>query len=71
MAVVGPCGQRAALSTGRVGFRSGRYAEGLLLVLTQTVHVEIAVRFQPVLVDLDRERPGNHWKARIGPASGR
>ena len=53
--VVGPCGQRAALSTGQVG-GSSRHAQGLLLVLAQVVHVEVAVRLEPVLVHFDRER---------------
>ena len=57
VAVVGPCGQRAALSTRAIVGASGRHAQGLLLVLAQVIHVEVTVRFQPVLVHLDRERP--------------
>jgi len=35
-----------------------------LLVLAQVVHVEVAVRFEPVLVHLDRECPDQAQTAR-------
>jgi hypothetical protein len=34
---------------------SRRHAQGLLLVLAQVVHVQVAMRLEPVLVHLDRE----------------
>ena len=52
-AVVGPVGNAERCPQGEwVG--SGCHAQGLLLVLPQIVHVEVAVRLQPVLVHLDR-----------------
>ena len=41
-----------------------RHAQGLLLVFAQVVHVEVAVRFEPVLVHLDLERPDQPQEAR-------
>jgi hypothetical protein len=48
---------RERCSQGGGSWGSGRYAQDLLLVFAQVVHVEITLRFQPVLVHLDRERP--------------
>jgi hypothetical protein len=38
---------------GKVG--SGRHPQGLLLELVRIVHVQVAVRFQPVFMHLGRE----------------
>ena len=55
VAVAGPVGNAERCPQDEwVGSR--RHAQGLLLVLAQVVHVEVAVRFQPVLVHLGRER---------------
>jgi hypothetical protein len=63
--VVGPWGQRAALSTGQlVGFRPP--CAGPPLGLAQIVDVQVAVRLEPVLVHLDGECPDQPSTARGG-----
>jgi hypothetical protein len=54
VAVVGPVGNAQRCPRGKVD-RVRPPSAGLLLVLARVVHVQIAVRLQPVLVHLDRE----------------
>jgi hypothetical protein len=48
---------RSVVHKGSWQMGSGGHAQGLLLVLAQVVHVQVAVRFQPVLVHLHRQLP--------------
>jgi len=52
----GLCASSSAKRGGRTGWLSG-FAELILLVLLQVVHVEVAVSFEPVLMRLHGQRP--------------
>jgi hypothetical protein len=54
--VVGSWGQRAALSKGKLA-GAGGHAQDLFLLLAQVVHVQRAMRVEPVLVPFNRECP--------------
>ena len=52
----GLCASSSAKRGGRSGWLSG-FAELILLVLLQVLHVEVAVSFEPVLMCFHGQRP--------------